>query len=205
VGDCFVLASINALANSQAGRELIERSIVQNADGSYTVTFAGDPEHPITVTADEVASTGDGFSIGDPDMNVLEIALDKYAAQHPEVLGSSTIKNGGLEEKVFELFTGSSGSLPCDFDPARTRDWLELLAPSLRDGTLALTFGTKMGEGGSFGDVPGDGWHALTILDIDLEAGTVTFVNPWDSGNPITMDIDEFAGKAFDFHFTVLA
>lgn len=194
-GDCWVLSSLNALASTQWGRDLIDRTITANADGSFTVTFAGDPLHPITVTAGEVAATDDGFSKGDPDMNILEVAFQKYAALYPEQLGGVTdITKGGSPKYVFELMTGGNTYVPgTGFDAGLTLGWLEIFA--LDGGRQhALVFDTTVQNNHIVPAATGDfGWHALTIVSIDSDSRTVTYSNPWDSGKLITVSFEEFA------------
>ena len=92
MGDCWVLSSINAMAATPGGREILQKSIFQNNDGSYTVTFKGDPEHPIFVTAADLKNQN--YSKGDKDVRILEIAFDKYVGQNPE-FELNTISKGG--------------------------------------------------------------------------------------------------------------
>ena len=39
--DCWFLSAINALNSSQAGRKILNETIVKNSDGSYTITLKG--------------------------------------------------------------------------------------------------------------------------------------------------------------------
>lgn len=40
-GDCYLLASINALRETPAGEKLLEQTVKNNGDGTYTITFPG--------------------------------------------------------------------------------------------------------------------------------------------------------------------
>lgn len=54
VGDCYFLSTLDSMANSPQGQQMIRNMIKTNSDGSYTVTFPGDPSHPVTVTPQEM-------------------------------------------------------------------------------------------------------------------------------------------------------
>lgn len=55
IGDCVFESTVAALAGTKYGQEKISQMIAGNADGSYTVTFPGDKEHPVTVNASDLA------------------------------------------------------------------------------------------------------------------------------------------------------
>jgi hypothetical protein len=55
-GDCYFLAALASIAKESPDR--IEKMIKDNKNGTYTVTFAGDPTHPVTVPAPTEAEQG---------------------------------------------------------------------------------------------------------------------------------------------------
>ena len=191
MGDCWVLSSINAMAATPGGREILQKSIFQNNDGSYTVTFKGDPEHPIFVTAADLKKQN--YSKGDKDVRILEIAFDKYVGQNPE-FELNTISKGGRPENALTLLAGQHGkAIGRNYDPAGTRGLLEILGK--QSPIPVMTFDSEVGEDGSPGVIGNGRWHAFSIEKIDLASGTVTFANPWNSGKPITMSLDEASKK----------
>ncbi|HEX4879913.1 MAG TPA: hypothetical protein VFV39_08725 [Limnobacter sp.] len=190
-GNCFALAAVNAIASTPEGLALLERSIVQNPDGSYTITFAGDPNSPVIVTHKDIITHTD-FSSGDVDMLILQVAIEKYANAFPQRLGISTIRAGGTSAEVLQLLTGQNFvSYVLRFDPVATKNVLLRLA----DTGWPTTFSAFVGADGLPSRSGSSFAHAYTILDIDAEAGLVTFTNPWDSGKPITMQIDDFCTR----------
>src|ERR1017187_10354271 len=56
-GDCVFEASVVATATTPRGQVALSRAIMQNADGSYTVTFAGDPKNRVKVTPSDLTTT----------------------------------------------------------------------------------------------------------------------------------------------------
>ena len=40
-GDCYLLAAINSLSETEAGEKLLQQNVKKNNDGSYTITFPG--------------------------------------------------------------------------------------------------------------------------------------------------------------------
>ena len=204
VGDCVVLASTYALSQTDAGREILDDSMVFNgpdAQGwdSWTITFKGDPAHPITVNADElmqarhvspnerIFGTGDPYSLGDVDALLIEVALEKYAQQYGvPVAGNSvlsTIENGSQIDTYWPLLSGQHSQ------PVTGGQGLRDLAAAHPEG-FSATFRAKPADGGHNIEA---GWeHAWAIQSVNLAADTVTFVNPWFSDQPITLSISEF-------------
>jgi len=80
VGDCYFLAPLDSMANSPQGQQMIRNMIKTNSDGTYTVTFPGDPTHPVNVTAQEIAKQTKLGAVNDtsPWAQVAETAFLKY-------------------------------------------------------------------------------------------------------------------------------
>ena len=202
-GDCWVLASIAATAATPEGKLALSNAVYLNMDGSHTVTFPGDPSHPIKVTkADLDESRKLGFSSGDEDTLILETAIRKYAMANPAVFGQGNIANGGTPDTVLPLLSGQrSRMIRPDYDPATTKAWLEIIGK--QSPTPAVSFSSVVDDQGN-PSVKGNGAnHGFAIQQIDLANNTVTFVNPWNSGKPITMTLDDLAGRVYDIFTTV--
>lgn len=205
-GNCWALASISAVADTPAGRQMLGQAITQNPDGTYTVTFPGDPSRPIVVTEDDLRHFN-SFSTGDKDVKILEVAMEKYAQANPEWLyGKTTTTEGGNGLSGIELLTGSENisNTWVYFDDAATIETLHQLAQGGENQVIYFSsevdFGTALP--GNYGNGSS---HAFYIEEINLEAGTVTFTNPWNTDNPITMSIEEFAGRVRGFQTTTLS
>ncbi len=94
-GDCYLLATLNSLQETESGREIIKNAIVDNKDGSYTVKLSGvnmsytfsteDIEEAETAKVmkkakdGSVVGTGDErYSNGDDDAMLIELAVEKF-------------------------------------------------------------------------------------------------------------------------------
>lgn len=94
-GDCYLLATLNSLQETEAGKEIIKNAIVDNKDGSYTVNLKGvnmsytfsteDIEEAETAKVTKkakdgsVVGTGDErYSNGDDDAMLIELAVEKF-------------------------------------------------------------------------------------------------------------------------------
>ena len=99
IGDCFFLASIAAAAVKPKGLQILNNSIKENSDGSYTVKFKGADKEYI-VTPLELYDNRDNYSSGDLDVKILEIAANRHFLQG--------IKYGGNTAKVLDLILGTN-------------------------------------------------------------------------------------------------
>src|SRR5579883_1061530 len=81
-GDCFFEASLSSLASTAQGQEAIKNMVTTNNDGTYTVKFPGDPNHPVTVTQQDLDKAKQGPNAQVQDMNgtmaIVETAFQKY-------------------------------------------------------------------------------------------------------------------------------
>jgi hypothetical protein len=203
-GDCWVLASIGAMAATPQGRQTVADAVYQNQDGSHTVTFPGDPDHPVLVTdADLNASRKARFSSGDQDVLILETACEKYAKANPAFNGGAgTTTKGGYPSIALTLLSGQQGTaISTGYDPVKTKAWLGIIGK--QSPMPAVSFDSEVGADGNPGAIGNGRFHAFTVQQIDLANNTITFVNPWNSGKPVTMNIDDFAGKVTNIYTTV--
>src|SRR5262249_28812147 len=57
IGDCYFLSAMASMANDPVGRQQLHDMIHDNGNGTYTVTFPGAPDEPVTVSAPADAET----------------------------------------------------------------------------------------------------------------------------------------------------
>ncbi len=177
LGDCWILAGINAVANDADGKEIIKNSITKNPDGTYSVRFKGAPDKVYTVTQEMLNNNIN--SSGDLETAVLEEAARQHYA---ETQGGRDINNPGWPREAFQLLTGQRST------PITSAEQLRYLVENDKDG-LTISFTATPGLDGS---AAGNGTeHAYTVTSIDYATNTVYYTNPWDSGNVRTMSIDE--------------
>jgi Ca2+-binding EF-hand superfamily protein len=110
-GDCYFMAGLAKAAESQP--QLIRDAIVDNHDNTYTVTFKGDVDHPVTIPAptdSELALYARGSEHG-----IWPAVMEKaYARYEVDVLkrplNGGTLQDavdGGYNKEVIELLTGN--------------------------------------------------------------------------------------------------
>lgn len=110
-GDCWLLASIIAMNQSELGRQIIKDSIQWNNDNSsVTVTFRG-LGISYVISAEEVVEAieaGTAYSYGDHDVLILEIATEKL--RRDIAAGKIKLPHGGVYSDISENDNGSNGS-----------------------------------------------------------------------------------------------
>ena len=121
-GDCYLLAEINGIRNTQHGQEILKQNVRTNADGSMTVTLPGAVKFRNKCIQDgngdkcEVTGTyhitkdalkkaqrlaGDSYSQGDIEIIALEIAMENFRAEMLQTnknLGNRRTRLGELED-----------------------------------------------------------------------------------------------------------
>lgn len=211
IGDCFFMAALSSLANTDQGRKVIQEMIELNPDGSYTVRFKGDKDRPVTVTDDDIKELG--LTNGAKWADIVEAAFLKYTSDGllRDVLKQSGI---GLFARVrntrdaIHLLTGGDvatdqfsitdlGSQQLTFgetSPVNVRRdlvWAMQHQAVVTAGANA-DFARFLG-GNDPGPVPDN--HVYAVLSFDPKTDTVVVRNPWghNSGSPLSEE-----GKTVD-------
>ncbi len=198
IGDCHFEAAVASLA--AVDRNQIQEMIKKNGDGTYTVTFPGAPEEPITVTAPTEAEMGLYNQGGEKGSwaCVLEKAYGAFCKADPL---RRSIFNAGGGNTLNEA--GGNGENHFSFGAAMTlltgkphQDELMLLAS---EETLAKRLNETLNGKPArpvyagifdqfFSDESADGYpdqHMYSVLAFDpkgADGGTVTVRNPWGHG-----------------------
>lgn len=123
-GDCWLLAGVNSVAQTPAGKEMIKNAIHKNDDGSVTITLKG-VDRSYTYTPEELvsydyASSPMATATGDLDMNLIERAVSEYRrellskpeAEIPRSMKQATKRdplNAGTGEESMFYLTGKKG------------------------------------------------------------------------------------------------
>jgi hypothetical protein len=206
VGDCYFISALSGMAATKDGKEQIKNMIKDNGDGTYTVTFPGAKDEPITVAAPtdtELATYAKADSNG-IWAAVLEKAYGQYCAQ--SVLRRDILNpfrsdipqentNGAHTDSALRLLTGKTTESVDMTDQAKTEKTLE---DALNCGE-AVTLGRK----GSLSEMIG--WsdedkqiphgHQYSIIGYDPATKMVTVRNPWGHGEPTDADGKPKDGK----------
>jgi hypothetical protein len=218
IGDCYFVSSLAAVA--QAHPDMIKNAIKDNGDGTYTVTFPGDKDHPITVKAPTEAEQG-LYNHGSPYgvwANVMEKAYGAYCQEHfwrrsPfNISGGNTPSEGGdgggRTAGVMSLLTGSDVSTN-----TTTFTFQSTMAANLEKAFSSHP--AKAVTAGINGALPftglqtSDGFykaHAYTITGFVPDGkggGMVTIRNPWGGDNgttdgTITIPLEKFMSNFSD-------
>lgn len=195
-GDCFFMATLAGLANSEKGRRAIQDMVKVNEDGSYTVTFPGAIGDPVHVTAESMKKAGvrkdqDGWA------QVVETAFLKYREDIPllgglkkngvSVAGALTVR-GAMKlltgkDVATDLFAGySTGSGQLLSMGATSKENVRRdLEEALKDGR-AVTVGADSNISKYLGlhdSGAAPGKHVYTVTGFDSKTEMVTVRNPW--------------------------
>lgn len=189
-GDCVFQADVAALAHSNPGA--IQNMIRDNHNGTYTVTFPGDREHPVTVPAPtdaEMAQHGGGSEHGVWPA-VLERAYVDYAHSHGRPGDSAYTPGDSREEtaRVMHLLTGRNGQ-DRDMSDVSDADMQRILANSNRQPVSVFANNERCAEIGwsdNRDDATGlQRGHAYSVTGYDPQTHQVRLRNPWGSGEPV--------------------
>jgi hypothetical protein len=212
IGDCYFVASLAAVAETHP--ELIRNAIKDNADGTYTVTFPGDREHPVKIKAPTEAEQG-LYNHGSANglwASVMEKAYGEYCWQHFKQRPSSESSDGkttedgadggGLAYRAMELLLGTSVSTEATY---ATQSTIAALLIGAFDGKRHKAVTTTINRNllpfsaKETADKFYRG-HAYTITGFQSDGkggGQVTVRNPWgvEDGTPsgtITISLEKF-------------
>lgn len=109
MNDCWLISGIKAIANNSDTRQLLNKCIKVNPDGSVTVFLKG-PNKKYTISKAELNGANE-YSSGDLDVRAIEIAVNKYFGEHYDqsynVLNQPDI-NSNSASKAFEILLGES-------------------------------------------------------------------------------------------------
>ncbi len=173
-GDCVFEASAAAVATTPRGRLAISQAIALNADGSYTVTFPGEPQRPIKVTQDDLTNTRVRDSA--TWANVLEAAMiisdPNFAhGSHPppNASGAADGSRPTPAQYALHLLTGKAAAK----DLASSANIGGKIEQALGKGQPIVAFCSDNDEGAL---VSGHEW---TLMICDPPNNRVVLRNPW--------------------------
>lgn len=201
IGDCWLLAGLNALSNTSEGAKAIKNAITTNADGSYSIYFKG-INSSYTITEEEIieAKSKDIYSKGDVDMLIMELAFEKAFNDENIKTGIEDIDydiqnrdddekhvlDGGNFNHVTYLLTGQNAII------TKNTEILETINPKITPTFVGFISGT------SIKDIEGnevllcggtDSAHAWNLKSIDGNVATI--INPHNSSKEIQVNLDD--------------
>lgn len=188
-GDCFLVASIIALSQSDKGRQFIKNNVKTDGKGNYQVTFRGVKENnTFTVSKAEYESEKNSKLCADNStVKVIEIAyrkcLEQNGSKHHKK-GESMLE-GGMPEDFIKDFTGTSPekitpqySEALKYDRAATQRVMAIFDDlATKKGNLSVVAYTH-----SEADPVlfyGAQVHAFCVRSVDKKNEFVDLINPW--------------------------
>jgi hypothetical protein len=206
LGDCYFLAPVASLAatNPQAIKDMIR----DNGNNTYTVTFPGDPTHPVTVDAPtdaELAKYAHNDQANGDWVNVLEKAHRKYTGRETEDPGDNPQKAITLltgKNTIDDDLTGGFARIGRTTEENVAKD----IKNAMKDGRV-ITADTSdgnflrdyLGADNNPGELVHN--HAFAITGFDEKTNMITMRNPWgNDGKEGTFQIslDDFYNKFSD-------
>ena len=163
--DCTFESSLASLASTPTGREDISKMISKNKDGSYEVTFPGEPNKPVDITSKDLADPRIQDSAG--WAKILEAANIKLNPDLAE-------PNRGTTKGAMHLLTGNHSEAILPGDAPRTaanvaseEQWIH---SRLSQGEIVVADWAPLHG-------PVEDHHAYSVLR--ESNGEVTVRNPW--------------------------
>lgn len=218
LGDCYFVASLASLAKSNP--QIIKDSIKDNGDGTYTVTFPGAKDEPMTVKAPTEAERGiyNRATEHGTWASVMEKAYGQYCQQHWYRRGpfqdagmtpAEGAEGGGIASRTMALLTDNS----IDTDElflTRQSTVARKLEEAFKN-SKSVTAGTNQGI---FAESSADNFalgHVYSVTNFAPDGnggGQITIRNPWgkDAGKEstrgtITMSLDKFMKNFSDISY----
>jgi hypothetical protein len=200
VGNCYFMATLASVAKTNP--QIIQRILHMNEDGTYTITFPGARDEPITVPRPTdveliLYAQATRYGIWAP---IIEKAYGKYLSNHN--VGKSRISaenTGNATERVhhaMDLLTGQTGQWK-NIPSADYEELVEILddATTQKRILVAVTDGRGDHHKNSQG-IPE--LHAYSVIDWDKKKEVITLRNPWGTrqlGEPHSADGEALDGK----------
>lgn len=206
-GDCWLLAQMNSMAQTEWGKEAFKNAITKEDDGSFTVHFKGiNKDIKISQKEFEKAQKDSYYSNGDADALLLELATEKHFKETG--LNNGTIKGNSLagEDSLQFLMTGVKGR---EFTKKQKNyeQQVEMVLMAMAEDPegnngFSTTYISKDNSPDSTGDIS----HAVSVKGvIKNDKGKIKEVVILDSykpNEPFTKSYGQFINEMEVFGFT---
>lgn len=182
IGDCYLVAALAAMADTDSGRRAIDQAIRDTGDGTFTVTFADGEQ----VTVDDdfyIDGKGEEYyaHIADGAQAVLWAAvLEKAYAQKKGGFGDI---EGGHPSEVFDAL--GLGGRNSTLDGISDAELLRIL-----DSGQPVAFAASLDNPNGFEYEGGDGNHAFSVVETQVGASGevyITMRNPWGTNRGLQL------------------
>lgn len=197
VGDCWLLGSIQAIAQNEKGKQLLNDSIKILDNGNVEVTLKG-VNKTYTFTQEEIKNRKE-LSSGDLDVRALEMAVQKYIEENPDELHSwSDQFEGNSGHTAFKILVGGKNKESIGgFLNSSTTKWniTDRTINHFNDLDCIAVTASSSKKNYAFVDGNGKqqellGHHMYAIKGSDEQ--NVYLVNPHDTSKVITVPRNEY-------------
>lgn len=220
-GDCYLLAAIDSIANTEDGQNILQKNIKKNSNGSYTITLPGavaaknhyiktgyedkcsiTGQYTITPEAIEKAKqmSGKSYAYGDFEIIALELAMEAFRAEVAET-------NKALGQKSSQYIAGQIGPMS-EYDTlsnGQMYDAVFILTGQKSDIYQAKKQKRKHAKlytPGEYGYV-GDKKLQKGIRLSKRASGIVEVNNVYNKDSDLQKMLDKYKGKEDNFSITV--
>lgn len=216
-GDCWLLSDINAMNQTEWGRQAIYDAIIPDKDGSrgVTIKFKGSPlkQKSFHITAKEIqiAKESGYYSKGDDDMIAFELATEKLSKlAEKSGLGKrissfdkftnnkSYIAGGGIYDKngntldISELITGIKDiEISFSMKTKVQESFLKEYSNNINNTSAVCTFSTVNDLKGRAKNDPVHGNHAYAIKKF-IYKKEVIVIDPYHADQEIKLSWNKF-------------
>ena len=195
-GDCWLIASIIAINNSDKGKKILNDSIKVNDDGTISVYLKG-VKKSYTFTRKEIEANTD-LSSGDLDVRAIELAVEKYFYQQRGITSVNgrrhTDLNANCASTAYQILLGKCYAEPVyTFSQDKMRESIKRYNDE--NNVAIVSAGKKHGavyakKADNESLIKLEDNHAYAVVKTD--ENFVYLINPWDSSAEIKVDIDTF-------------
>lgn len=182
IADCYLLSSLGAI--TQLDPDFLDQHVEEIDDGVYRVIMYDKDGNEITYVVESTPENGARFDTEDGGHSVFSIYERAYQ-MHLEQQGEGDTLDWGMPTDAMQTMTGQEAS----YYMGESTPSLEHMAELIENGR-PMTADTGGISEPAHDDIAGQ--HAYKVSAVDVEAGTVTVVNPWGGNESVTMSYEQY-------------